>query len=64
MITRNQLSMADIFSDCQDILDLDKPQFLDLLEYHINLDEIVPASFREHFYASMRYYPTDHRLNG
>ena len=52
MITRNQLSMADIFSDCQDILDLDKPQFLDLLENHINLDEIVPASFREHFYAS------------
>ena len=52
MITRNQLSMADIFSDCQDILDLDKPRFLDLLENHINLDEIVPASFREHFYAS------------
>lgn len=51
MITRNQLSMADIFSDCQDILDLDKPRFLDLLETYINLDEIVPASFREHFYA-------------
>ena len=51
MITRNQLSMEDIFSDCQDILELDKPRFLDLLEHHINLDEIVPASFREHFYA-------------
>jgi len=41
--------MADIFSHYQDILDLDKPRFLDLLEYHINLDEIVPASFRQHF---------------
>lgn len=52
MITRNQLSMVDIFSDCQEILDLDKPRFLDLLENHIRLDEIVPASFRKHFYAS------------
>lgn len=26
MITRNQLSMVDIFSDCQEILDLTKLQ--------------------------------------
>lgn len=45
--------MADIFSDCQEILDLDKPQFLALLEYHIRLDEIVSTSFHEHFYASI-----------
>ena len=47
MITHNQLSMADIFSDCQEIFDLDKPHFLDLLENHIRLDDIIPASFRE-----------------
>ena len=52
MITHNQLSMADIFSDCQEIFDLDKPHFLDLLENHIRLDDIIPASFRDHFYAS------------
>ena len=60
MITYNQLSLADIFSDCQDIFESDKPQFLSLLQKHIDLDEIVPASFRKHFYASTgrsRKYP-------
>lgn len=52
--------MADIFSDCQEIFDSDKPAFLALLEQHIDLDEIVPVSFRSHFYASTgrsRKYP-------
>ena len=60
MITHNQLSLADIFSDCQKIYESDKPQFLFLLQQHIDLDEIVPASFRKHFYASTgrtRKYP-------
>ena len=60
MIPYNQLSLADIFSDCQDIYESDKPQFLSLLQKHIDLDEIVPASFRKHFYASTgrsRKYP-------
>lgn len=60
MIPYNQLSLADIFSDCQEIYESDKPQFLTLLQNHIDLDEIVPASFRRHFYASTgrsRKYP-------
>lgn len=60
MIPYNQLSLADIFSDCQEIYDSDKPQFLSLLQKHIDLDVIVPASFRKHFYASTgrsRKYP-------
>ena len=60
MIPYNQLSLADIFSDCQKIYESDKPQFLFLLQQHIDLDEIVPASFRKHFYASTgrtRKYP-------
>ena len=60
MIPYNQLSLADIFSDCQEIYESDKPQFLSLLQQHIDLDEIVPASFRKHFYASTgraRKYP-------
>ena len=52
MITYNQLSLADIFSDCQENYDSDKPQFLSLLQQYIDLDEIIPASFRKHFYAS------------
>ena len=51
MITQNQLTLADIFEDCQEIFESDKPQFLTLLENHIDLDEIVPISFINHYYA-------------
>ena len=60
MITQKQLTLADIFSDCQDKFDNDKPAFLSLLEAHIDLDEIIPITFRNHFYASTgrtRKYP-------
>lgn len=60
MIPYKQLSLADIYSDCQDKLENDKPAFLTLLETYINLDEIIPISFRNHFYASTgrtRKYP-------
>ena len=52
MIPYKQLSLADIFEDCQNKFDNDKPAFLALLEAHINLEEIIPVSFRNHFYAS------------
>ena len=60
MIPYNQLSLADIFSDCQEIYESHKPQFLFLLRQYIDLDEIVPVSFRKYFYASTsrtRKYP-------
>lgn len=46
MVPQKQLTLADIFENCQDIFESDKPQFLTLLENHIDLDEIVPISFR------------------
>ena len=46
MIPYNQLSLADIFSDCQEIYESDKPAFLSLLQEHIGLDVIVPPSNR------------------
>jgi len=52
MITYKQLSLADIFQDCQNKFDNDKYQFLELLEQAINLDEIVPVSFVAHFHAA------------
>ena len=52
MITHKQLSLADIFTDCQNKFDNDKYEFLELLENTINLDEIVPASFVSHFHAA------------
>ena len=52
MITYKQLSLADIFTDCQNKFDNDKYKFLSLLDETIDLDEIVPASFVSHFHAS------------
>ena len=60
MIPHKQLALADIFSDCQEIFENDKPAFLSLLENHIDIDEIIPISFRNHFYARAgrsRKYP-------
>ncbi|MDE7250084.1 MAG: transposase [Lachnospiraceae bacterium] len=60
MIPYKQLSLADIFSDCQEKFENDKPAFLSLLEQHIDIDEMIPISFRNHFYASTgrtRKYP-------
>lgn len=52
MIPYKQLSLTDIFSDCQNKFENDKPAFLSLLETHIDIDEFIPISFRNHFYAS------------
>jgi hypothetical protein len=60
MIPYKQLSLADIFSDCQEVFDNDKPQFLTLLETHIDLNDIVPISFFHHYHATTgrpRNYP-------
>ena len=52
--------MEDIFQDCQEKFYADKPAFLSLLENHIDLDELIPVTFYNHFYASTgrsRKYP-------
>lgn len=60
MISYKQLSLPDIFEDCQIKLENDKPAFLSLLEQLIDIDELIPVTFRNHFYASTgrtRKYP-------
>lgn len=52
MIPYHQMTLAEIFSETQKIFESDKPEFLKLLESTIDLYEIVPVSFRNHFYAS------------
>mgnify|MGYP002765928853 FL=1 len=52
MITYKQLSLADIFLDCQNEFDNNKYEFLSILNETINLDEIVPPSFVCHFHAA------------
>ncbi len=53
MIPYKQLSLAYIFTDCQNKFDNDKHVFPSILEETINLDKIVPASFVSHFCASI-----------
>ena len=60
MIPYKQLSLADIFQDCQNKFDHDKPALLSLLETYIDIDEMIPVSLRNHFYARAgrtRKYP-------
>ena len=61
MITHKQLSLAEIFENCQNKFDNDKSSFLSLLDQTINLDEIVPVSFVLHFHA-VTGRPRKHRL--
>ena len=60
MISHKQLSLAEIFTDCQEKFENDKPQFLSLLENTININKFIPFSFIHNFYASTgrpRKYP-------
>jgi hypothetical protein len=60
MISYKQLSLAEIFSDCQEKFENDKPAFLELVEEHLNIDEYISVSFQNHYYASTgrpRRYP-------
>lgn len=61
MIPHKQLSLADIFTDCQNKFDNDKYEFLELLDQTIDLDEIVPVSFVSHFHAATGR-PRKHQL--
>ena len=40
MIIYKQLTLADPFENCQEILVSDNPKYLSLLEKHFNLDSI------------------------
>ena len=61
MITHKQLTLTEIFDDCQNKFDNDKYLFLQLLDEAINLDEIVPVSFVTHFHAKTGR-PRKHQL--
>ena len=52
MITYKQLSLAEIFSDCQEKFDIDKPAFLELLKQHLDINEFISASLINHYHAS------------
>lgn len=60
MIPQKQLTLADIFEDCKNIFDDNRPKFLDLLEEHIDLESMIPSSFWNHYHSytgRKRKYP-------
>ena len=52
MIPYHQMTLADVFTETQEIFETDKPEFLKLLESSIDLSDLISVSFRNHFYAS------------
>ena len=48
-----QLSLADIFKDCQDIFVSDKPVFFSLLEQYIDFKDFIPQTFYHAFYQKL-----------
>jgi len=60
MIPHKQQSLGDIYADCQELLEENKPAFLSLLEEHINIESYIPSTFWNRFYLSVgrnRKYP-------
>ena len=62
ILTHKQLSLAEIYSDCSTFFETDKNHFLSLLEENLNLNEFIPTSFYNHYYASTGR-PREHHLS-
>lgn len=59
-INYHQLSLKDIFSDCQDMILDDAPSFFQILEQHFDIQEFIPSVFSNAFYQHLgrkRLYP-------
>jgi len=52
----SQLTLSDVYEECQGLFDNDKPKFLALMERTIDIAEFIPQSFYTAFY---RYYGRD-----
>ena len=58
----HQLSLKDIFSDCQDWFVDDVPSFFQLLNEYFDIPEFIPSVFRNAFYQHLgrkRDYPLE-----
>ena len=56
----SQLSLADVFTECQDLLYFDKPAFFCLLENHMDFDAFISSDFYRAFnrrFGRNREYP-------
>ncbi len=49
MIKTKQLSLNDVYAGCLESFENDKPKFLSMLEEHLDIDALIPFSFKMHF---------------
>ena len=56
-----QLSIADIYTNVEEYFEQDKPKLLKLFDQYIDLSELIPQSFNNHYYASTGH-PRDYKL--
>jgi hypothetical protein len=60
MTVCSQLSLADIYKNCQNLMISDKPAFFSLLEEHLNFSDFIPINFYNAYYQKYgrnRVYP-------
>lgn len=56
-----QLSLTDIYSDLEEFFQQDKPRLLKLFEQCVNLSDLIPQSFFNHYSASTGH-PREYKL--
>lgn len=47
-----QLTLSEMYNDCSDFFENDKPRFFKLLDDNIDIEAFIPHSFKNHFYAN------------
>jgi hypothetical protein len=57
-----QLSLTDIYTDLDEYFHQDKPKLIKLFDQYIDLSELIPRSFLNHYYASTGH-PRDYKLS-
>ncbi len=61
ILAHKQLTLAEIYSDCSNSFENDKHHFLTLLEENLNLNDYIPVTFYNKYYASTGR-PREHEL--
>lgn len=60
MTVCSQLSLSDVYKNCQDLMITDKPTFFSLLEEHLDFSQFIPFNFYNAYYQKLgrnRVYP-------
>ena len=45
------MSLGDIYEECKNLAKNDKSKFIELLENHLNLPDLIPLTFHTAYYA-------------